>query len=95
MEYFIKQRDGPARYGFLKIKNKNVKTPNIFFIETNRFKAPNFSDLTISNKGKKDDLIVIAPHDKTKGIDRYMEKNICDNLVKKAPCYVLVLKLDE
>ena len=44
---------------------------------------------------KKDDLIVIAPHDKTTGIDRYMEKNICDSLVKKAPCSVLVLKLEE
>jgi nucleotide-binding universal stress UspA family protein len=43
----------------------------------------------------KDDLIVIAPHDKSKGIDRYMELNVCDRVVKKAPCSVLVLKLEE
>jgi len=49
----------------------------------------------IIRHAKKDDLIVIAPHDKSKGIDRYMEKNICDNLVKKAPCSVLVLKFEE
>ena len=59
MKNFIKQRDGPARYTMLEIKNKKVKTPNIFFINTNRFKAPDFSDITISNQGKKDDLIVL------------------------------------
>ena len=44
---------------------------------------------------KKDDLIVIAPHDRAKGIDRYMEKNITDRVVKNAPCSVLVVKLEE
>lgn len=44
---------------------------------------------------KKDDLIVIAPHNKSKGIDKYIEKNITDNVVKNAPCSVLVLKLEE
>jgi len=44
---------------------------------------------------KKDDLIVIAPHDRAKGIDRYMEKNITDRVVKNAPCSVLVLKIEE
>ena len=44
---------------------------------------------------KKDDLIVITPHDKAKGIDKYMEKNITDRVVKNAPCSVLVLKIEE
>jgi len=49
----------------------------------------------IVKHANKDDLIVIAPHGKTIGIDRYMEKNITDNVVKNAPCSVLVLKIEE
>ena len=41
---------------------------------------------------KDDDLIIIAQHDKTKGIDRFMEENISRDIVRNAPCSVLVVK---
>ena len=41
---------------------------------------------------KNDDLIIIAQHDKTKGIDKYIEENISRDVVRNAPCSVLVLK---
>jgi len=41
---------------------------------------------------KDDDLIIIAQHDKTKGINKYMEENISRDVVRNAPCSVLVIK---
>jgi nucleotide-binding universal stress UspA family protein len=41
---------------------------------------------------KDDDLIIIAQHEKTKGIDRFMEENISRDVVRNAPCSVLVVK---
>lgn len=41
---------------------------------------------------REDDLIIMAHHDKTKGIDRFMEKNVSRDVVRKAPCSVLVIK---
>ena len=39
-----------------------------------------------------DDLIIMAHHDKSKGIDSLMEKNISRDVVRNAPCSVLVVK---
>jgi len=44
---------------------------------------------------QKDDLIVIAEHDRTKGIDKYIEENISRDVIRNAPCSVLVLKNKE
>jgi archaeosine synthase len=56
MKFSIKIRDGPARIGELSVDNKNVITPNILFVDTNRFNAPNIADILISKvktqKGK-------------------------------------------
>jgi len=41
---------------------------------------------------KEDDLIIMAHHDKTKGLDKFIEKNISRDVVKNAPCSVLVIK---
>ena len=41
---------------------------------------------------KTDDLIVMAHHDRTKGIDSFMEQNVSRDVVRNAPCAVLVLK---
>jgi len=41
---------------------------------------------------KEDDLIIMAYHDKTKGIDKIMEKSTAKEVVKNAPCSVLVVK---
>ncbi|MCK4995460.1 MAG: DUF5591 domain-containing protein [Thermoplasmatales archaeon] len=55
MQFNVKQRDGPSRIGELLIDNKQVVTPNILYVNTDRFKAPNFADIITTNtKGRKD-----------------------------------------
>jgi len=66
MHFRIKQRDGPARIGELDIENNNVKTPNIFFINTNRFKEPNFAEIILSKEIEKDSNIVLSEEEITK-----------------------------
>ena len=41
---------------------------------------------------KEDDLIIMAYHDKTKGIDKVIEKSVSKDVVQNAPCSVLVIK---
>ncbi len=49
MKFEVKKRDGPARIGELLIKDKKITTPTIAFIDTSRFKAPDFADFLITN----------------------------------------------
>lgn len=48
MKFKIKKRYGPSRFGELSIDDKTIFTPNILFINTNRFKAPNFADIILT-----------------------------------------------
>jgi len=41
---------------------------------------------------QKGDIIVMAHHEQRKGIDKFMEKSVSQEVVKKAPCSVLVVK---
>ena len=41
---------------------------------------------------RSDDLIIIAHHDRTKGIDRFMEESVSRDVVRYAPCSVFVVK---
>jgi len=41
---------------------------------------------------KEDDLIIMAHHDKTKGIDKIMEKSVAKEVLKNAPCSVFIVK---
>jgi len=41
---------------------------------------------------QNDDLIIIAHHDKSRGFDKVMEKSVSRDVVKNAPCSVLVVK---
>jgi len=41
---------------------------------------------------RQDDLIIMAHHDRTKGIDKVMEKSVSKEVVQNAPCSVLVVK---
>jgi len=41
---------------------------------------------------KEDDLIIMAYHDKTKGVDRVFDKSISTDVIRNAPCSVLVVK---
>jgi len=53
MQFSIKKRDGPARFGELVIDDKKVVTPNILFIKNSRFKSPDFADLVVANQDIK------------------------------------------
>ncbi|MDH7516912.1 MAG: archaeosine synthase subunit alpha [Candidatus Thermoplasmatota archaeon] len=53
MQFSVNKRDGPARIGELTIEDKIVTTPNILFVNTSRFKAPDFADILITNKDLK------------------------------------------
>lgn len=53
MQFSVKNRDGPARIGELLIDDKRVTTPNTLFVNTSRIKAPNFSDILITNDNQK------------------------------------------
>jgi archaeosine synthase len=55
MHYKIKKRDGPSKIGELTIDKNAVITPNLLFINTNRFNAPNFADIILVNNNKKID----------------------------------------
>jgi archaeosine synthase alpha-subunit len=53
MEFQIKWRDGPARFGHLTLHEKTFVTPNILFLDTDRWKAPPFSDILLSDRVRK------------------------------------------
>ncbi len=56
MQFRIMKRDGPARIGECTVEKTTVKTPNIFYVHTDRFPSPRFADILITNskrhKGK-------------------------------------------
>jgi len=41
---------------------------------------------------KEGDLIIMAHHDRTKGIDKMMEKSVSKEVVQNAPCSIFVVK---
>ncbi len=49
MQFNIKIRDGPARIGEFLFDNRKIVTPNILFLDTERFKATNLADVLITN----------------------------------------------
>ena len=54
MQLKLIKKDGPARIGELTIKSKKVITPNILFLDTERFIAPKIADILITtNKPRK------------------------------------------
>jgi archaeosine synthase len=53
MNFRVHNRDGPARIGQFTIDEKNVVTPNILFLHTSRCKAPEFSDILLTNGTRK------------------------------------------
>jgi len=63
MQFIVKQRDGPARIGEIDIENKKVKTPNIFFLNTKRFKSPSFSEIDLPKLIEKEINVISAEDD--------------------------------
>lgn len=53
MQFNIEQKCGPARLATINYKKKTIKTPNIFFIDTKRFKSLSFAELIITKKDKR------------------------------------------
>jgi len=83
MNYIIKKRDGPSRFGEISIDNKTIFTPNLLFINTNRFKAPNFADIILTkdkNIQKKPSFIIsktfIYPKDLSEELHLSLDKKI-------------------
>ena len=46
----------------------------------------------IINFAKQGDLIIMAYHNKIKGIDKVIEKNVLHEIVQRAPCSVFIVK---
>ena len=56
MQFIVKKKDGPARIGELLVDDKKVVTPNILFLDTGRFKAPNFANICITNNKEQKNI---------------------------------------
>ena len=42
---------------------------------------------------REDDLIIMAYHDKTKGMDRILDRSVTADVIRNAPCSVLIIKI--
>jgi archaeosine synthase len=62
MQFSVSKRDGPARIGELSTEQKKITTPNIFFVNTQRFRAPDFAD-TILSKEIESESNIFSPDD--------------------------------
>jgi len=64
MKFNIKKRNGPARIGEFTFNDKKIITPNILFVDTSRFKAPDFADfLLTSNETNGQDPVINVKDD--------------------------------
>jgi len=105
MQFSVNKRDGPARIGKLVIKNKDITTPNILFVNTNRFKAPDFSEVHLDElkipdsffypkdvpKELHEALIKIS---KKKNVECYIvpgNKDVIDVALKDNPASIFVV----
>jgi archaeosine synthase len=50
MDFHIQLRDGPARIGHLSYFNQRIITPNILFLHTPRWNAPEFADIIVTQE---------------------------------------------
>jgi len=50
MHYHIHRRDGPARTGNLQTNKYTITTPNILYVHTDRFKAPSYAQILLTNQ---------------------------------------------
>ena len=58
MRFEVKNRDGAARIGQIHILDEKTTTPNVVFINTSRFQAPDFADFVIQNEDLKSEKIL-------------------------------------
>jgi len=55
MSFKIIARDETSKIGEIKLNNKNIIFPNILFVDTDRFKSPNFSEINLTDINKNFD----------------------------------------
>lgn len=60
MDFRVQNRDGPARIGHLTLEKKTVVTPNILFLHTTRCRAPEFSDILLTQQKMKTSKPVVC-----------------------------------
>jgi archaeosine synthase len=75
MNFRVQNRDGPARIGKLIIDDKNIITPNIFYLDSPRCKAPEFSDIILTNRIRKTKIPTIQIGESIFSIADTKEKN--------------------
>jgi archaeosine synthase len=68
MQYSVTKRDGPARIGELTIEQNKITTPNIFFVNTERFSAPDYAETILPKEIEKESNIVSTEDDFEKAI---------------------------
>ena len=83
MEFRVKKKFGPGRIGELIIDSQKIITPNLLFLDTNRFNAPEFSDILITNENKLKKKPAIAFSEKLL-IQRLEEKHDLIFIIKNA-----------
>ena len=73
MQFSVKKRNGPARIAELTVNRKKIITPKILFVNTQRFKAPEFADFLLTNDNKKTEKPSLEFSGKL-GLQRIIEK---------------------
>ena len=103
MQFNVINRDGPARIGEFIIENKQVKTPNIFYIHIKRFNAPIFANALITSEkiGTKkpvlnihEDLLLLKKQvDNKKNYDLISkDDDFFKNEIKESKSNLLIIK---
>jgi archaeosine synthase len=91
MGFRIKARDGPARICEFEIKKEKIITPNILFLNTSRFRSPDYADIIITqyNKNIKKNNIQLSDINKIflKNFEKFEIMNITQNDILHNPSY--------
>lgn len=98
MQFSTIKRDGPARIGECTFKNDNVKTPNIFYIHTDRFHSPRFADVLITNgkRHKEKPTLQVSSHLLyAKDLPKKLHRSHMKNDKKKRQEYYILTGNDE
>lgn len=103
MLFKVINRDGPARIGEITVDNKKIKTPNILYLNTERFKSPNFAEILLAKKEKKtekpaiiitEDLLLLNSKNEIKK-DFYLisiDDEIVEESIKKFQANLFIIK---
>jgi archaeosine synthase len=94
MDFYIKKTDGPARIGEIQI-DKKVKTPNILFIDIDRFQTPDYAEITISKdkiRSLKPKIIVLNNFFYQKDLSKISDLSEIKTQGKKDSTFVYIIR---